>query len=118
MNQERINNILQDIATCKADIKSAHKQLDENKALIDQIHKLAGNIENLALQVKNQTTQNEKMFAGLDEKIKTQCERIKKLEGRSSKREECVVTALITAIVTAIVMFVAGKFGFNAQLFM
>ena len=99
-----------DIRAIWESTKSAHKRIDENDRIIDGIHKLAANVETLALQVKHLTEKMESSIAHLESGQKSQGERIGALEQKPAKRWEALVAQAITLIVAAIGGAIIAKF--------
>jgi methyl-accepting chemotaxis protein len=118
-----------DIAAIQESAKSAHKRLDENGLIINGIHKLAANMENLTHEVKRVA---EKLEDGLREQgkrigvvetavntilnmetyVKTANDRLDKIEKEPAdkwkKLTAQVVSLLVAAVVGGVIAYLAG----------
>lgn len=92
-----------EIAGIKEKLASAHKRIDENDQIMVGIHRLAANVEALALQVKLLTESVENSITRLESSIKNQGERIGALEKEPGTKWKTLV-AQITALVVAALM--------------
>jgi len=115
--QTQISQIQQSIARFDERLNAACKQIEENKVMVSQMHRMTVSIENLAIQVKDQNDNIKTVCASFDEKIaiesrkneerfKVHGERIGYLETKPAKRGLFIIDhiklVLITAIITAI----------------
>jgi chromosome segregation ATPase len=99
-----------DIAAVKESVKSAHKRIDENDRITDGIHKLAANVEALALQVKLLTEKMESNIGRLESGLKDQGERIGQLEKEPAAKWKSLVSQVMSIIVAAVVGGVIANF--------
>lgn len=90
-----------DVATLRESTKSAHKRIDENDRMTEGIHKLAANVEALALQVKMLTEKMEKSIERVEAGQRSQGERIGKLEQEPANKWKDIVKQVITLVVAA-----------------
>ena len=107
MTQEQIISKVmdhtQELAAVKESLKSAHKRIDDNDNITSGIHKLAANVETLALQVKLLTESVETSISKVELGLKNQGERIGSLESKSGKRWEALITQVISLAVAALI---------------
>ena len=101
MTQEQLTHQImaqnKDIAALWENTKSAHKRMDENDRITKGIHKLAANVEALALQVKLLTERMDSSIDRMERSIKSQGERIGAVEMacRNIERNEASIITLI-----------------------
>jgi len=91
-----------DIAALRESTKSAHKRIDENDRIITGIHKLASNVEALALQVKLLTGRVDSSVERMEKSIKSQGERIGAIEKEPAAKWRELVRQMITITVAAL----------------
>lgn len=111
--QQLSNRVLQnarDISAIRESTKSAHKRIDENDRITDGIHKLASNVEALALQVKMLTESLENSVSRLEAGQKAQGERIGALEREPATKWKDLVKQVIGLIVAAVAGVIIAKF--------
>lgn len=92
-----------EIAALRESDKSAHKRIDENDRITEGIHKLAANVEALALQVKLLTESMENNIARLEAGQKTQGEHIGALENEPAKKWKALVAQITSLLIAAVV---------------
>lgn len=110
-SSEIISQLREDVAGLRESLKSAHRRIDENDALTNQIHKLASNIETLTQQMKSQNERQEKMFETFEKRMKAQGERIGELEAKPAKRWDAVTEKVIMCVITAVAAFFLARIG-------
>ena len=143
MNPEQmtqsIQEMMQEIAAIKTKQNNDHVRIEENKTLATQIHKVSVNLEHLTDQLKGQNERMDKLIDTYDARLKSQGERIGKLETiaetqslilekfqkrletlendveeiktKGAKRWEGIVEKVIFFIVGAVLMFLAAQIG-------
>ncbi len=99
-----------EIAALKESTKSAHKRLDDNDRVIESIHKLAANVETLALQVKMLTEKMDNSITRIESGMNSQGERITCLEKEPATKWKSLVAQITTIVVAALVGGVIAKF--------
>ena len=92
-----------EIAGMQEKLSSAHKRIDENDRIIEGVHKLASNVEALALQVKHLTDRIENSVTRLEAGLKAQGERIGVLEKEPADKWRKLVAQIISLAVAAVV---------------
>ena len=92
-----------EIAALKESAKSAHKRIDENDQITAGIHKLAANVETLALQVKLLTDKMDTSIERIESGLKSQGERIGALEKEPATKWKALVAQITSLIIAAIV---------------
>jgi uncharacterized protein YlxW (UPF0749 family) len=114
MNSEQvITQVLQntkDIAAVSESAKSAHKRIDENDRITEGIHKLAANVETLAVQVKMFTDRMDSSIARIEAGQKNQGERIGALEKEPADKWKGAIKQIIELIIAAVFGIIAAKF--------
>lgn len=114
MTQEQLTNkVIQnsnDISALRENVKSAHKRIDENDRITEGIHKLASNVESLALQVKLLTERFDSSLERLEQGQRNQGERIGALEKEPGAKWKDVTKQIITLVVAAVFSVIAAKF--------
>lgn len=93
----------EEIAAVRESSKSAHKRIDENDRITEGIHKLASNVETLALQVKLLTDKMDTNIERIESGLKSQGERIGAIEKEPANKWKTLV-AQVTALVIAAVV--------------
>ena len=76
-----------DVAALWESAKSAHKRIDETDEIIKGIHRLAANVETLALEVKLLTQRMDSSIARMERSIKSQGVRIGAVETQTQSAE-------------------------------
>lgn len=99
-----------DIAAIRESLKSAHKRIDENDRMTEGIHKLAANVEALALQVKMHTDTMNNSITQIESGLKALGERIGILEKEPAAKWKELVKQVTALIVAAVVGAVIGDF--------
>ena len=100
----------QDIAALRESLKSAHKRIDENDRITEGIHKLAANVEALALQVKMLTDKMDNSITRMEAGLKAQGERIGTLEKEPADKWKTLAAQVTGLIVAAVIGVVIAKF--------
>ena len=95
--------MIAELAALKESTKSAHKRLDKNDRIIEEIHKLTASVETLALQVKLLTEKMDVNIARLEAGQKRTGERLSALEKEPATKWKAV-TAQVTALIIAAIM--------------
>ena len=104
MTQEQLTGQImthsKDIAALWETSKSAHRRINESDEIAKGIHKLAANMEALALQVKLLTERMDSTIERMESSLKSQGERIGKVEsfGRLAETQEKSITSLAKKI--------------------
>ena len=109
--EEKVHQLEIRVTKQEESLKSAHRRLDENDALTNQIHMLATNIETLTLQVKLQNEKIEKIIDTLEERLKRQGERICNLETKPAKHWDAIVKQMVSIVVATVMGIVLAKIG-------
>lgn len=92
-----------EIAALKESAKSAHKRIDENDRITEGIHKLASNVEALALQVKLLTESMESNVSRIEMSLKSQGKRIDTLEREPAAKWKTLAAQIVSIAVAAVV---------------
>ena len=107
MNMEQITEQViangKEIARVHESVKSAHHRIDENDRITEGIHKLAANVEALALQVKMLAGEMRDAIDRIESGQKSQGERIGKLEAEPAGKWRALVTQVISLVIAAVV---------------
>lgn len=93
----------QDIAAVREKVDSAHKRINENDRITEGIHKLAANVESLALQVKMLTERMDSSIERIESGLKSQGERIGALEKEPATKWKDLAKQVTGLIVAAVV---------------
>lgn len=99
-----------DIAALGENVKSAHKRIDENDRITDGIHKLAANVEALALQVKLLTEDMKNNMIKFESGLKSQGERIGVLEKEPGGKWKALTAQIVSIVVAAVMAVIITKF--------
>lgn len=99
-----------EIAAVHESAKSAHKRIDENDRITDGIHKLASNVEALALQVKLLADSMETSIMRLESGLKSQGERISAIEKEPAAKWKTLVAQVLSIGVAAVIGGLIAKF--------
>lgn len=99
-----------DIAAIRESLKSAHKRIDENDRMTEGIHKLAANVEALALQVKMLTEKMDSSITRIEAGLTAQAERIGALEKEPATKWKDLVKQVTALVVAAVVGAVIANF--------
>lgn len=91
-----------ELAELAANLKSAHKRIDENNQMTEGIHKLAANVEALAIQVKMLTESVNASVKKLEEGQNRMDERICVIEREPANRWKALVSQVIALVVAAV----------------
>ena len=114
MNQEQLTakivELTEQLAEARSSLKSAHKRIDDNDKITVGIHEVAASVQALALQVKLLTEKMDESVEGLKNSIKSQGERIGKLEKEPADKWKTLVAQVIGLVVAAVVGVVVSKF--------
>ena len=98
------------IAAVAESAKSAHKRIDDNDRITEGIHKLASNVEALAVQVKMLTERMDSSIERIEAGLKSQGERIGALEKEPAHKWKTLVAQVTALIVAAVIGVVITKF--------
>jgi hypothetical protein len=99
-----------DIAALRESLKSAHKRIDENDRMTEGIHKLAANVEALALQVKMLTGKMDESINRIEAGLKSQGERIGAIENEPAHKWKTLVAQVTGLVVAAVIGVIIAKF--------
>ena len=92
-----------ELATLCEALKSAHKRIDENDRIINDVHKLCANVETLALQVKLLTESMESNISRLESGLRCQGERIGSIEKEPAGRWKALISQVVAIIVAVLI---------------
>ncbi len=107
---ERMLALTEELAAVKESTKSAHKRIDENDRITEGIHEIASSVQALAVQVKLLADKMDENVDSLKGSIKSQGERIGKLEQEPADRWKSLVSQVIGLVVAAVAGVVLAKF--------
>lgn len=94
--QHDLEQVMIDLARIEEQLKSVFRQLNEQKALTESIHKLATSVEMLT----QSQIATEKKVDGLTKDVE-------EIKAKPAKRWDLVITAIISAVMA----FLAAEFG-------
>ena len=104
-------HLIQTVAKLEERLESFDRRITKNEDMTLQIHELASSVKSLSNEVRGSNERMEKILTSLDDRLKTQGERIGELEKRGSKKLESIVATVVTVLVTAVVMYFVGNIG-------
>ncbi|MCL2068420.1 MAG: hypothetical protein FWH00_00825 [Oscillospiraceae bacterium] len=99
-----------ELAELGANLKSAHRRIDESDRIANGVHKLAANVEALALQVKLLGESVNVSVKKLEEGQKHQGERIGTLEKEPAHKWKSLVSHITALIVAAVFGAIMANF--------
>ena len=117
MNEHQ--QMAQTVAKLEAQVEGFDRRLTRCENNSEQMHKMIASVESLSGEVKGIAERMDKMLSNIDDRLKTQGERLGSVENKGSKRFENIIATIVTVIVTAAVMYfignVIGDAGFQAD---
>lgn len=106
----RIVELTEQIAAARSSLKSAHKRIDDNDKITAGIHEVAASVQALAIEVKMIAEKWSKSEESIKNSIKSQGERIGKLEKEPADKWKSLVAQVIGLVVAAVVGVLISKF--------
>ena len=84
------------------------RRITKNEDLTAQIHELAASVKSLSNEVRGSNERMEKVLMSLDDRLKTQGERIGELEKKGSKKLESIISGVVVAVLVGFIMYFMG----------
>lgn len=101
----------QDISKLKTEIKALSRQTEENRALAEAVHELAGEIKVINLMIQTSNKNQEQLRRELEKSQAKMEKDLEELKGRPGRRLDNMVSALLGALVTGLAAYIMLQLG-------